>query len=135
MKAVFIDSSGFFAALARDDHFNARAVELFRKAEEEAWHLVTTNYVVQETWALLQGRIGWPAVDDWLKTLLPRCEVVWVDESLHAIGAARCRQARQRRLSLTDCISFEVMHRENIREAIADDEHFAQAGFPPPAAG
>jgi predicted nucleic acid-binding protein len=57
------------------------------------------------------------------------CELVWVDERLYERGAARARQAKERRLSLTDCISFEAMITRGCREAIADDAHFVQAGF------
>ena len=31
--------------------------------------------------------------------------------------------------SLTDCLSFIVMDRKNIREALGADNHFEQAGF------
>ena len=55
--------------------------------------------------------------------------MVWVDERLHELGAARARQARERRLSLTDCVSFEVMLAEGCREYLGDDEHFKAAGF------
>jgi predicted nucleic acid-binding protein len=42
----------------------------------------------------------------------------------------RARQARERRLSLTDCVSFEVMLAHGCRAAIANDEHFRRNGFP-----
>ncbi len=115
MKTVFVDTSGFYAALNADDPFHRRARELLLRAEE--------------SWALIQARLGWEAVEAWLRAVLPRCEIVWVDEPLHQLGAARCRQAGERRLSLTDCVSFEVMHREHVREAVADDEHLAAEGF------
>ena len=129
MTPVFVDTSGFYAFLDRSDPFHPKARALFLRAEEGKWQLFTTSYVVHESWALIQARLGWDAVEDWLRTLLPMCEVIWVDESLHRLGAARARQARERRLSLTDCISFEAMVARGCPEAIADDEHFRKLGY------
>lgn len=39
-----------------EDVFHTRARELFAQAEQEGWHLVTTNAVVYETHALLVNR-------------------------------------------------------------------------------
>ncbi len=129
MKSVFVDTSGFYAVLDRTDPFHQLATELFVRAEAGGWRLLTSNYVVHESWALIQARLGWEAVEDWLGTLLARCEIIWVDERIHLAGAARVRQARERRLSLTDCLSFEVMLSQHCTEAIADDEHFVRLGF------
>jgi hypothetical protein len=38
----------------------------------------------------------------WRDKLIVRCEIVWVDARLHALGEARCRQAQEPRLSLTE---------------------------------
>jgi len=123
MIVALVDTSGFYAALDADDPSHPDALDRFRRAQADNWQLITHNYVLQETWALVQARLGWEAVDEWTRVLLPRCEVVWVDEALHALGAARCRQARERRLSLTDCVSLELMHRENLDEVIGYDDH------------
>ena len=129
MKSVFVDTSGFYALLDRTDPLHSRCVDAFRRSETEAWSLLTTNYVVHETWALLQARLGWEAVDAWHDRILPLCQVLWVDERAHSLGEARCRQARERRLSLTDCISIELMRRRGIRAFIGQDEHLAREGF------
>ena len=126
MKTVFVDTSGFYAVLDATDPFHPAATALFRRAEQEQWRLVTTSYVLHETWALVQHRLGWGAVEDWLDVMLPLCQVTFVDAALHALGVARCRQARQRRLSLTDCISFEFIKQQALTEAIAQDEHFVR---------
>jgi predicted nucleic acid-binding protein len=129
VKSTFVDTSGFYAFLDRDDRFHAEAKRLFLKSEADEWALVTSSYVVHESWALIQARLGWDAVEDFLREMVVRCRIVWVDERLHGLGAARARQARERRLSLTDCVSFEVMLAEGCREYLGDDEHFQAAGF------
>jgi predicted nucleic acid-binding protein len=128
LKTVFVDTSGFYAALDRTDPFHAVAAECFRRATAENWHLVTSNYVVHETWALVQHRLGWDGVDAFLDGLLPLCEVLWVDAELHQRAADLCASERQRLLSLTDCISFELMRRSELNEAIARDKHFTEKG-------
>ena len=126
MKMVFVDTSGFYAVLDSTDPFHAVATEAFQRAERERWDLRTTNYIVHESWALIQHRLGWDAVDDFMDAMLPLCRVEFVDAALHDLGGVQCRQARQRHLSLTDCVSLEYMRQHQIREAIARDEHFAR---------
>jgi len=133
MKRVFVDTSGFYAFLDQTDRFHGGSKELFLRSGDEGWHLFTSSLVVHESWALIQARLGWDAVEDFLTSLLPLCEVVWVDAAIYSLGAARARQARERRLSLTDCVSFEIMQGQHCREAIADDEHFQKFGFVAPA--
>lgn len=129
MSPVFVDTSGFYAFLNREDPFHTKAKDLFLRARDEQWILFTSSYVVHESWALIQARLGWNAVEDWLSMLLPMCEVIWVDETHHRLGAARARQAKERRLSLTDCVSFELMSSRGCKQAIADDEHFKKMGY------
>jgi predicted nucleic acid-binding protein len=126
VKTVFVDTSGFYAVLDSTDPFHMDARAAFERAEREKWTLRVTNYVIHETWALTQHRLGWGAVDDFLDVMLPLCQLEFVDAVLHALGAARCRQSRLRHLSLTDCISLEFMKREGITEAIARDGHFTR---------
>lgn len=132
MAAIFVDTSGFYAFLDGTDPFHAAARAAFELAVGERRQLVTTNYVLHESQAVIQGRLGWEALDAWLDRLAPLCQVVWVDQKLHDLGIARCRQARERRLSLTDCVSIETMRRHGLTEAIASDEHFAREGFTVP---
>jgi predicted nucleic acid-binding protein len=129
VKSVFVDTSGFYAVLDADDPFHRVARAAFERTERDGWQLVTTNYVVHETWALVQHRLGWTAVEDFLDVMLPLCRVEFVDEALHLQAAQQCRQSRRRKLSLTDCLSFEVMRRLQLTEAIAQDQHFSELGI------
>jgi predicted nucleic acid-binding protein len=127
MKTVFVDTSGFYACLDSSDLFYPQAFAAFERAETENWALVTTNYVVHETWALVQRRLGWEAVETFIYDLLPRCQVIFVNEELHQAAAKRCQQTHERRFSLTDAVSLELMARRKLTEAIVQDEHFARA--------
>jgi uncharacterized protein len=129
MKLVFIDTSGFYAFLDRTDRFHDDSKKLFFRSEEESWRLITSSLVLHESWALIQARLGWDAVEDWLTSIVPRCEIIWVNEAIYTAAAARARQARERRLSLTDCASFEIMLAQNCYEVLGDDAHFFKMGF------
>ena len=56
MRRVFVDTSGFYALIIRDDLNHDRAHDLFARAQQEKWRLLTTNAVVFETHALLLHR-------------------------------------------------------------------------------
>ena len=129
MKSVFVDTSGFYGVLDAADPFHTVARDIFKRADLEKWQLVTTNYVVHETWALVQNRLGWDAVEDFLDVMLPLCRIEFVDERLHGQAEQRCRQLRRRKLSLTDCISFIVIERLQLTEAVAQDQHFSENGI------
>jgi uncharacterized protein len=129
---VFVDTSAFYAALTSVDPFHSKAANLFMRARNESWRLVTTNYVVHESWALIQKRFGWPAMEALLTTLLPMCEIHFITADLHEKAVEQCRREHLRSLSLTDCSSFQVMISLGIKEAIARDQHFERHGFKQP---
>jgi predicted nucleic acid-binding protein len=62
-----------------------------------------------------------------LQELVPLLETVWVDRELHA--AAVAAYASRRRASLVDSVSFELMRRRGIEQALALDEDFVREGF------
>ena len=63
MKQVFVDTSGFYAMLDKTDPFHPAVRSYFQQAMDEKWTLQTTDYVVHETWALVQKSLGWDAVE------------------------------------------------------------------------
>lgn len=123
---VFVDTSALLALMDASDQQHAQASICWHALLKEELH--TTNYVLVETIALLQNRLGLTLVQP-LLTLLSIVEVGWVSEELHQAGIARLLQEARRRLSLVDCVSFEYMLREQITVAFTFDKHFAEAGF------
>jgi predicted nucleic acid-binding protein len=89
----------------------------------------TTSFVIDETMALLQRRIGLSAARDFDEHVLPTIRVRWVDEALYRLGTERLWREDRSRLSLVDCVSFEFMEAEGLTTAFAVDRQFSDAGF------
>ena len=61
--------------------------------------------------------------------LSPTIEFVHIDENLFFQGWAIFQKYRDKRYSLTDCISFVAMKQKDLKIALTFDKHFYQAGF------
>lgn len=127
---VFVDTSALYAVLDRDDdnHDSARAVWQ-RLLTDPSTVLVTHNYVLVETAALVQNRQGIEAVRTLQERIVPVLQVAWLDEAQHRTAVAMTLAAGRRKLSLVDCASFLVMRENGIRHAFCFDRHFAEEGF------
>jgi predicted nucleic acid-binding protein len=77
--------------------------------------LVTTNYVVVETSALFQRRLGQPALRAFHEDVVPLLNVEWIAEQVHAAGVAAVLAAARKKLSLVDCVSFQIIRQGRAR--------------------
>lgn len=125
---TFVDTSALYAAIDRSDAMHETVAPVFRQLLDREW-LVTSSYVVVETAALVQSRLGMAASRDLHERLLPALDVEWVDEEVHRSAVAALLASERRDVSLVDHVSFEVMRRRSIPRALAVDPHFAEAGF------
>lgn len=126
---VFVDTSALLAMLDAGDLFHPQASDGWRSLIESDEALLSTSYVLVETFALCQRRLGLDAVLVLDREIVPLLEVVWVDEPLHRTAVSALLTASRRRLSLVDCSSFEAMRRRDIARAFTFDRHFAEQGF------
>lgn len=126
---TFIDTSALFALLDKDDanHEKARTTWVEVLAEEKP--LIATNYVLVESFALIQHHLGLAAVRTLQEDILPVVRVEWVTDSIHRAGVSALLVASSRNLSLVDCVSFEIMRRTGIKAVFAFDPHFSRQGF------
>jgi uncharacterized protein len=129
VNAVFADTSAFLALLNAVDENHGRAARAFETLRARKAQIVTTSYVLVETYALVGRRFGVEAMRSFRATFVPLTEVVWVDEALHNAGLDLLLDRRKRQLSLVDAVSFVTMQRGQLEEAFAFDPHFAQEGF------
>jgi len=127
--ATFVDTSAFYALLDADDENHAGSARVWREIMESDEAVVTTNYVLVETFALVQSRLGLDAVREFQEDIVPVLQVEFVTSEIHRLGIAALLAAARRNLSLVDCISFEVMRNSGIKSAFAFDSHFREYGF------
>jgi predicted nucleic acid-binding protein len=127
--SVFVDTSALLAVLDADDAYHGRAIRLWSDLVGGEEDLLTTSYVLVETFALAQARLGLPAARLLNDDVVPILRVTWVDEAIHRAAATAMLTAQRRHLSLVDCVSFEAMRRLGAERVFAFDRHFRQQGF------
>ena len=126
---VLVDTSAFLAVLDQGDRNHpaakARWIEMLDRGEE----LISHNYVLVETSAVVLRRLGLEAVRVFERDVVPVLRLVWVTREIHEAAAGAHLVAGRRTLSLVDCVSFEVMRRTGVLTAFAFDRHFRDYGY------
>jgi predicted nucleic acid-binding protein len=126
---IFVDTSAFYALLDRDDINHRKAKKIWDDLVSPETTLITNNYVLLESFAVIQNRLGMESVRVFQEDILPIIEIKWIDESIHGLGVSALLAAAKRNLSLVDCVSFEIMRTLGIKTVFAFDPHFAEQGF------
>ena len=126
---IFVDTSAFYALLDEDDDCHQRAAETFIALREAGAQLVTSNYVVAESCALIQKRLGMKIAGMYRSGLLAVVSVRWVTQAVHEDGFNCFLACGRNGPSFTDSVSFSLMRDQRIDTAFAFDKHFADQGF------
>lgn len=128
MKPVFADAFYYIAFLSASDEAHAQAAAF---TESFTGKMVTTAWVLTEVadgMAPPKTRSGFWAFLAVLRND-PEVKIIPHDPELFEAGLTLYGARPDKGWSLTDCISFVVMRREGITEALTGDHHFEQAGF------
>ena len=129
MRVVFADTGYWVAVLYPQDHLHQRARAV--SATLGQVRLRTTEMVLSELLAALSRPPARRYAIDGVDRIRdnPNVEVI-PQTSLQFARAYDLYRGRQDKgWSLADCASFEVMLARGIKEALAHDVHFEQAGF------
>ena len=130
-EAIFLDTAFFKALIDIRDEFHAEAVKIWRKIAKLDVKLVTTNFVLDETFTLIRVKCGLRAVMNFRESLaagLKRMKIIRVllcDEE----KAWEWFLLNWSDLSFTDCVSFTVMKRLGLTSVATFDNHFQKAGL------
>ena len=128
MNTLFGDSFFFVAYLNPKEAVHDRAVEYLTRSPDR---IVTTSWVLAEVGNFLaeypSRRLFIPLVRQLRSE--PRIRILPASDKTFNQGLELYGRRRDKRWSVTDCISFVVMQDEGITEALTGDHHFEQAGF------
>lgn len=127
--SLFVDTSALLAIIDADQSRHDEVAHVWHGLLDGERTLFTSNYVLVETFALVQRRLGVAAVREFSDVLVPILQPLMVDEGVHTTALASLLAAGRRRLSLVDCTSFELMRRNGLSEALALDRDFVDQGF------
>ena len=124
---IFIDTSALYALADRDDPHHGAARVRLQSLLEAGEGLLTHNYVLVESMALLQSRLGRDAALR-LAHDSRAVDVEWIDPAAHQ-EAVRALARQRRRVSFVDQVSFVIMRRRGVEVAFAFDPDFEREGF------
>ncbi len=131
MRVVFADTGYWIAALDPSDglHEKAQAVT----EQMGPIQILTTDMVLVELLTSMSGRGEYNRrlAAETVRALMTSPDVEVVEQTRAQFEAAVARYACRldQQWSVTDCASFLLMEERYVKEALAYDRHFEQAGF------
>lgn len=129
--SVFLDTSFFKAVVDPKDDFYTEAKGILNKLQKDKVNLITSNYVLDESFTLIRKRCGREMVDKFRKDLSKSALVATIIRVTVAdeAGAWEWFLKDWADLSFTDCVSFTMMKRLKIRRVATFDQDFIRTGF------
>lgn len=129
-NSVFLDTSFLKALIDPKDDFHKDALPINSKLVHENLTLITSNYIVDESFTLVRVKCGLTKAIE-LKERLSR----GMKLKITRVIAQDDRSAwnwfinEWKGLSFTDCASFALMKRLGLTRVATFDSHFTKAGF------
>jgi predicted nucleic acid-binding protein len=126
---LLADTSALLALYVRDDANHRRAVEFVEQYPKARY--VLTELIVAELATRLRALAGADRAASVALSLLEsrRYDVIFADTGLLRGAIAKMARYHDKRLSLTDCASLELMDRLGVREAFSFDRDFRDCGY------
>lgn len=125
---IFVDTGFIFALFSARDPEHVRVREVYDGLVPQRLHdeLVTTNHVVFETIQLTRGRIGVAEAQSLAELLYSErmARIHWATPEEEKAAVDYMAKYHDQKYSLVDCLSFVVMERFEIAEALTIDSDF-----------
>jgi uncharacterized protein len=126
---LLVDTSALIALFLPDERNHREAANFGRQKPEPGF--VLTELILGELATRLRVRAGADHAVEVARDILRsrRYELVFTDPELLNGGLAKMERFSDKRLSLTDCVSFELMEKLRLSAAFTFDRDFRDCGF------
>jgi hypothetical protein len=130
-RFVWIDTSFLYALFVADDQNHSVAQNIWKTCTKKHITGVTSNLIVSELGTLLVYRFDAGIAISRIGMVLDSQIItkIYIDASMESSALAWWKKFSDQSFSFPDCISFELMRRTGIRQALSFDCDFAIAGF------
>ena len=134
MVPVFVDTGGWIAMAVVRDQFHKQAASYYRKLSRKKAPLLTSNYVLVETYTRIRYDDGHAKalkfhslIQEAIK--VGRLHLEWVTPTIHQEAWDIFEDYPDQVFSFVDCTSFVIARHAGVKEAFAFDQHFNTMGF------
>ncbi|MFB3894198.1 MAG: type II toxin-antitoxin system VapC family toxin [Phycisphaerae bacterium] len=128
---IFIDSSAFIGVYMPRDQCHPRALAFWDEIAHRREPLFTSNLVLAETITYVAKHANCEYAVRKARSLIAseRLTILRPGSDDDARALEILTRMTDQSLSFTDCVSFALMRKNEIKAAFAFDEHFERAGF------
>ncbi len=127
-EPVVVDMSALYALLSASDINHERARRAFLSLLDADTDFIVPSYVLVESAALVQARMGLDAAKTLMETVRSAATIFWVEEGVHWEAWDLLVGRSRRKLSLVDCATI-VVARSLDAPVFAFDEDFLVEGL------
>lgn len=134
MIPVFVDTGGWIAMAVVRDQFHKQAASYYRKISRRKIPLITSNYVLAETYTRIRYDDGHGKAIKFHAIIQEanvagRLHLEWVTPSIHQEAWTIFKNYADQVLSFVDSTSFVIASHAGVKEVFGFDKHFNTMGF------
>jgi predicted nucleic acid-binding protein len=124
---VFIDTGAFQALADEDDDYHSVAKSIHAQLLKAQAELLTSNFVLAETYTFIRFRVGHDAAVEFLRRFdQTGIRVLRVTEAIEHAAKAIFIRHNDKEFSFVDCTSFALIDQHRLDSAFTFDGHFRQ---------
>jgi predicted nucleic acid-binding protein len=126
----FLDTGAFLALADEDDDYHSVAKSVHAQLLGAHAQLLTSNFVLAETYTLIRFKVGHNAAVEFMKRFdHTGIRVLRVTEAIEHTAKAIFTRYDDKEFSFVDCTSFALIDHHQLDHAFAFDSHFRQYRF------